>query len=409
MKKALKDSERVVVTGLGVVSAIGTGKDEFWKNLLKGQSGISRIDSLDTSPHRTAIGAEIKDFDPSLYIASRNLKNYGRTSQLGIAGARLALKDAGLADHHLKGKPVDIIIGTTIGESQVMEKINDRWLRFGEGEVSPQDIATYPENVIALSISREIGLDAECIVIPTACAAGNYAIGYGHDRIRNGSSSVVIAGGCESFNRITFTGFNSIFAVAPERCQPFDRNRKGIIVGEGAGILILESLEHALARNALIYAEILGYGLSCDASHMTIPSVDGIMSVMEKALSEAGLEKEDVDYISAHGTGTPMNDKIESQAINRVFGDRSRQLPVSSIKSMLGHSMGAASAIEAAVCSLAVRLHAIPATINFETPDPDCPVDCVPNHSRRAEIDVALNNSFAFGGNNACVAFGKLK
>ena len=205
-----------------------------------------------------------------------------------------------------------------------------------------------------------------------------------------------------------FTGFNRLLAVAPERCQPFDRNRKGMMVGEGAALLVLERREDAVARGAMIYAEILGYGLTCDAHHMTIPHVDGATRVMRRALDDAGLRPTDVDYISAHGTGTPANDRTECQAIREVFGDHTDQLPVSSIKSMLGHAMGAASALEAVACVLAIHNDLLPPTINVETPDPECLVDCVPNVSRAHRVDIALNNSFAFGGNNACVVFSKL-
>jgi 3-oxoacyl-[acyl-carrier-protein] synthase II len=241
----------------------------------------------------------------------------------------------------------------------------------------------------------------------TACAAGNYAIAYGYDLIKMERADIVFAGASDPFSRIEYTGFNQFSAVAPEKCQPFDKNRKGMMLAEGAGMIVLESLENALKRQAPIYAEIAGYGLSCDAFHMTSASVEGIAECMRKALREAGITVEEVDYISAHGTGTLANDRAECAAIKDVFGPRSRQIPISSVKSMLGHTMGAASALEAIACSLVVKNDVIPPTINFETPDPECDIDCVPNQARKQMVSVALNNSYAFGGNNACLILKK--
>jgi 3-oxoacyl-[acyl-carrier-protein] synthase II len=241
----------------------------------------------------------------------------------------------------------------------------------------------------------------------TACAAGNYAIGYGSDLIRLNKADMVFAGASDPMSRIEYTGFNQFAAVAPEKCQPFDKNRKGMMLAEGAGVVVLESLEKALARNATIYAEILGYGLSCDAFHMTTSSVEGIAECMRKALKEASITADDVDYISAHGTGTLTNDRNECAAIKQIFGLRAMTLPVSSIKSMLGHTMGAASALEAIACALIVKNDRIPPTINFETKDPECDIDCVPNAARNQTVNIALNNSYAFGGNNASLAVKK--
>jgi 3-oxoacyl-[acyl-carrier-protein] synthase II len=241
------------------------------------------------------------------------------------------------------------------------------------------------------------------LMFSTACAAGNYAIGYGFDLIRLGRADVILAGGAEPLSKVAFTGFNQFSAVAPEKCQPFDQSRKGMMVAEGAGIVVLEALENALGRNAKIYAEVLGYGLSCDAFHMTTSSKEGIMACMRKAMQDTGVPVEQVDYISAHGTGTLTNDRNESAAIKEVFGPHYKTIPVSSIKSMLGHTMGAASALEAIACALAVKNDMIPPTINYETFDPECDLDCVPNQSRKHTVKVALNNSYAFGGNNACL------
>lgn len=400
---------RVVVTGLGVVSSIGIGKDEFWKNLTEGRSGISKVERFDTSQFDVHIGGEIKSFSPEKYFDEEQLEKFGRGAQFAIAATKLALSDAQLTTGSFNGSPVSLCLGTTMAEAQALEAIDDRIVRFGgQPKAMTRKLALqYPSNMIAVNVAKFFGFGGKVLMIPTACAAANYCVSYGSDLIRLGKSEIVVVGGVDPFSRTAFTGFNRIFALAPERCQPFDLKRQGIVVGEGAGILVLESLEHAIDRGATIYAEITGYGTSCDAHHMTIPSMDGVIKVMEDALDNAEISHRDVDYISAHGTGTPVNDRTECAAILRVFGDRGHKIPVSSIKSMLGHTMGAASALEAIACALAVYWDRVPPTINYETPDPECLIDCVPNRARNARVNVALNNSFAFGGNNACVVFEK--
>ena len=245
-------------------------------------------------------------------------------------------------------------------------------------------------------------------MIPTACAAGNYAIGYGYDAIRSGRAKMMLAGGANAFSRITYMGFSRLGAIAPKRCQPFDRNRKGMVPGEGAGLLVLESLEMARSRGAEIYAEVLGYGVSCDSHHMTVahPQGDGAIRAITAALKESGVSTGDVDYISAHGTGTPTNDRVESLAVRTLFNGHAASIPMSSIKSMIGHTMGAASAIEAAACALALSTGWVPPTMNYEEPDPECDLDFVPNRARRLDPRIVLNNAYAFGGNNAslCLA-----
>lgn len=405
--KINRKENRVVITGIGVVSSIGFGKAEFWKNLLDGKSGIGEATFLNASEFRTSVSGQIKDPAFDNFVSTELSAKYGRTSQLGIVGTKLAIKDAKLTDKDLATRAIGIIMGTTNGEAQVLENINEKCLTHEEEKIDYLDILKFPGNIIALNIAKEIKLDAECVVIPTACAAGNYAIGYAFDRIRADELSLAFAGGCDAFSRMGFLGFNSIFALAPEKCQPFDKDRKGIVVGEGAGVLVLESLGHAIDRGATIYAEVLGYALSCDASHMTIPNVDGITMVMKKALNESSVDPNDVGYISAHGTGTLANDKAESTAINRIFSKKNKPIPVSSIKSMLGHTMGAASALEAISCALALHDSKIPPTINYATSDQDCDIDCVPNTMREQNIEIAVNNSFAFGGNNACLVLKK--
>lgn len=400
-------NKRIVVTGIGVISSIGTGKEEFWDNLLKGKSGISQITSLDTSNYPTHNGGEIKNFKPELYINKRKIKILGRASLLAISCAKIALSDAKLGLKDLDRERTAVLLGTTMGESRVLEVLNEAWVKKGEQAIDPNLISRCPANVLSSNVAIELKLKGPNYVITTACAAGNYAIGYACDLIESERADVALAGGVDAFSRLAFTGFNRLHAVAPQKCQPFDKNRKGMMVGEGAGIVILETLESALKRKAEIYAEILGYGLSCDAYHMTAPEAGGIAQSIEKALKEASLKKEEIDYISAHGTGTPTNDKVETAAIRKVFGERTKEIPISSIKSMLGHTMGAASAIEAIACCLATKFDLLPPTINYETPDPECDIDCVPNVARKKRVNIALNNAFAFGGNNACLVIKK--
>ncbi len=400
-------NKRIVITGIGVISSIGIGRDAFWPALLKGVSGISEITSFDTSNYPTHNGGEVKDFDPALFIAKNKIANLGRTSCLAIASAKLALKDAGLKAVSMDHRETGVILGTTMGESQVLEVINSSWIKGGVNAINPELIFQYPANVLAFNVANELGISGPNLVIPTACAAGNYAIGYACDLIRMGQAEMMLAGGVDAFSRLAFTGFNRLLAVAPVKCQPFDKNRKGMMVGEGAGIVVLESMENALNRKAVIYAEVLGYGLSCDAYHMTAPEADGVARSMRNALKQANVKAEDVDYVSAHGTGTPVNDKVESAAIKAVFAGIQGKVAVSSIKSMLGHTMGAASAIEAITCALALQNDIVPPTINYQTPDPECDIDCVPNVARQMKVDIALNNASAFGGNNASLVMKK--
>lgn len=398
---------RVVVTGLGVVSSIGIGKDEFWKNLIAGKSGISEITTFDTSDYFVHKGGEIKNFDSSKFIPKNGLKEFARASQFAIAATKLAFDDAGLNVLDYKNKKVAIILGTTMGEGGMIEEIDKHWTGQGEEDIWGLTISKYPGNAISDNAARFFEFSGISFVVPTACSGGNYAIGQGYDIVRKGMTDLAIVGGSDPFSRIAFTGFNRLFAMAPDMCQPFDKNRKGMMLGEGSGILILEELESANRRDANIYAEVLGYGLSCDANYMTATRMESIVKVMEQALKNSGIRKEDVGCMSAHGTGTPLNDKMECQAIKTVFGDLSKKLCISSIKSMLGHAMGAASALEAISCCLTAKKDIIPPTINHETLDCDCNIDCVPNKAKTKIVKIILNNSLAFGGNNACLVLGK--
>jgi len=405
----MNNKRRVVITGLGIISSIGIGWEDFWENLTAGKSGISRIESFDTSHYERHYGGEIKNFKPRELIDKRRLKTMGRASQLAVAASRLVIEDSGLKLRNIPKERMGVCIGTTMGEAQIMEKMDEAWTNRGDKGIDFKLIPQYPSNSIPLNVAFEFKIKGINFLFPTACAAGNYSIGYGHDLIKFNEADYVLAGGADAFSRINLAGFSRLYAMASEKCKPFDKNRNGMLVGEGAGIVVLETLESALKRKAPIYAEVLSYGLSCAATHMTAPDEAGITKSMKKALAQAKIKPKDVDYVSAHGTATVQNDKVECQAVKKVFGARYKKLPVSSIKSMLGHTMGAASAIEAISCCLAINKDVVPPTINYETPDPECDIDCVPNKSREQEVNVALNNSYAFGGNNACLVLKKYK
>jgi 3-oxoacyl-[acyl-carrier-protein] synthase II len=405
MRAERDPARRVVVTGVGAVSAIGVGRAAFWEALLAGRSGVGPVRAFDPAPYPVGIAAEIPGFEPAAWLSPVHRRAFGRTSGLAVAATRLALADAGL-DGVPDGETA-IIVGTTMGECQLQETIATTWAHAGLDRLDGAVVRAAPDSVVAVNVARALAVEADAWVVPTACAAGNYAIGFGYDRVRSGECQVALVGGADAFSRIAFTGFGRMLSLAPDRCRPFDRDRQGIVIGEGAGILVLESLARARARGAPVLAELRGYALSCDAHHMTIPALDGVTAVMAQAMAASGVAPESVSYVSAHGTGTRVNDRTECEAIRRVFGPRAGRLPVSSIKSMLGHAMGAASALEAIACVLAVHEGRIPPTINFETPDPECPVDCVANVARELPVEVALNNAFAFGGNNAATVFAR--
>jgi 3-oxoacyl-[acyl-carrier-protein] synthase II len=415
---------RVAVTGLGTVTPVGTGKDEVWASLLAGRLGFAPVTSFDTRAFNVHLGAEVRGFSSAPYVRRLDPGRMGRASQLAIAAARLALADAGLCcklgdagdagNHCEAGEPARVVepeqagvaMGTTSGEPREVERFDDRYLAGELDAVGAEFMTLYPCHMIAAHVARELGFAGINTMIPAACAAGNYALAHAVDVLRAGRAELMLAGGADAFSRITYAGFARLGAIAPERCQPFDRRRKGMIPGEGAAVLVLEPFDAARRRGARIYAEVAGYGLSCDAHHMTAahPEGDGAVRAMSRALADAGLAPEQVSYISAHGTGTPTNDRLEAIAVGRVFGAGMR-VPISSIKSMLGHTMGAASAIEAAVCALAVATDEIPPTMGLEDPEND--FDYVPNQARRLRVEVAMNNAYAFGGNNASTIFRK--
>jgi len=403
----MKTAPAVVVTGLGMITSIGVGKEQFWNSLMAGRCGFRPVASFDTSAYSVHLGAEIPDFHANGYIKKLDVSSIGRTSQLAIAAARIAIKDASLELDQIDRKRAGICLGTTSGEPHFIERFDEQYvqrdvLRMGQGFIQG-----YPCHVVPSHVAAELGITGEAMMIPTACAAGNYAIAHACDILRAGRAEVMLAGGADCFSRITYTGFARLGAIAPEICQPFDRKRKGMVPGEGAAMLVLELQENAVARGAHIYCKVAGYGLSCDAHHMTAahPEGEGASRAMTMALKQSAISPEDVDYISAHGTGTPTNDRLETIAVKRTFGGLAQKIPISSVKSMLGHTMGAASAIEAAVCALAITHQQIPPTMNLHEPDPECDLDYVPNVARPCKVRVAMNNAYAFGGNNSSLVF----
>ena len=399
---------RVAVTGIGLVTPIGTGRTEVWRNLLAGRCGIGPVASFDTSRHAVHNGAEIEAFVPSA-LACPSGRRFGRTTQIAITAAEQALADAGLDLDVVDPSRFAVAMGTTSGEPLEIEHFDDLYIEERLDRVGPEFMALYPCHVISGHVAEVFRAAGPNITIPTACAAGNHALAFGFDALRNGRADFVLAGGADAFSRITYTGFARLGAVAPDTCRPFDRDRQGMVPGEGGAVLVLESLSGARRRGAAVYAEILSYGLTCDAHHMTgsHPEGDGAARAMRQALDLAGIEPGSISYISAHGTGTATNDRMETLAAKHIFGDAAYRTPMSSIKSMIGHTMGAASAIEAAVCCLAIDTGHIPPTIHLENADPDCDLDYVPNRAREGEVEIAMNNAYAFGGNNSSVLFGR--
>lgn len=393
--------ERVVVTGIGVVSAIGRGVDEFTEALRTGRSGAATITSFDTEGFAHGRGCEV----PEGAVARRPDDEAGRAAQFAVDAAGLALRDADLVTEDLRGSRTTIAIGTTDGESQDLDRLSASWAATGDGADFDRTLARRATPArLSSAVAQEFGLrDVDPITIATACSAGNYAIGYAYDAIRFGEARWGLAGGADALCRKTFTGFYRLGTIAPDVCRPFDADRQGILTGEGAAVLVLESLSAARARGARIYAEVLGYGLSCDAVHPVAPDSEGVARCIAKTLDNAGVDPGEVDLISAHGTGTRANDIAECAALGQVYG---QQIPRTvSIKSMLGHAMGAASALGAAACAVALEGGFIPPTINHRVTDEECPIDCVPNESVDADLRVVQNNGLAFGGNNAIVMF----
>jgi len=408
--------KRVVITGIGVISPVGTGFEAFWSSLVGGVSGIKKVDRFDPANFTTKIAGEVVDFEPAQYIDKKEARRMDRFTQFAVAASGMAIADAALDLEGENRDRIGVILGSGIGGITTMEEQARVLFEKGPGRVSPFFVPMMIANIGAGQVAISYRLRGPNITSVTACASSTNAIGDAFKMIQHGHTDVMISGGTEApITPLAVAGFCSMKAVstrneAPEKAsRPFDAQRDGFIIGEGSGILVIESLEHALQRGARIYAEIVGYGSTCDAYHMTAPdpSGEGAANAMREALADAGIAPEAVDYINAHATSTPLGDKSEVLAIKKVFGEHAYKLAVSSTKSMTGHLLGAAGGLEAAVCILAIDRGEIPPTINYETPDPDCDLDCVPNVARKTAVNVALSNSFGFGGHNATLVFKK--
>lgn len=402
------DRKKAVVTGLGVICPLGDGVPSVWQAMVEGQSGIAPLQLMDPAPYRVKIGGEIKDRRRIETFERENPGRFERSSVLAVLASQEALQDSGIPPGDLDSARVGSFFGTTMGEVQLAEKLSELNANNRSGEIKPESFHKVQASHIAFSVLDFLGIGGKTVVFSNACASGNYAIGWGLEQIRQGQVDMAFCGGVDPFSRIAFTGFNRLLSLTPDKCRPFSKNRKGLVVSEGVGVLLLEEKERALARGAHVYCEIAGYGLGMDAYHMTAPHPEGegAFDSIQRALADAGLTPGEVDYISAHGTGTSANDKTESIAIKKVFGSDSR-IPVSSIKSMIGHTMGAASAIEALMTCLSLERGTLLPTMNWEVLDEDCVADCVPNQARPFKGKTAISNSFAFGGNTSCLVLKK--
>ncbi len=398
---------RVFVTGVGVVSPVGFGRREFWGALVAGRSGAAPIESFDASGLDRQVACEVKGFRPRDFLTAAEARRTGRCSAMAIAAARMAVEDAGLKRAHLAGPRTAVVLGTTMGEANVLGQLEAAWIHRGESSVEPAALPRYGTTLLPIHLARALGATGMVQTMPAACAAGNYAIGYAADQIRAGRADVAVAGASEVIEKLQFAGFARLGAITPDVCRPFDQQRRGLMVGEGAGILILESEASVVRRGATALAEIGGYGLACDAHHITRPHPDGEGSAtaMRMAIESSGIRPEQVDFVNAHGTGTSANDKIESLVLGEIFG--ARQPLLTSNKSILGHCMGAASALEAVSCVLTLQTGVVPPTIHYEHPDPECPVNLVANEAREARVDVVVNNSAAFGGYDAALTLAR--
>ncbi len=403
--------KQVVITGMGTINPLGNDVASFWEGLVAGRSGAGPITAHDVSDQEVRIAAQVKGFDPVAIFGAKQARRADPFCQFALFAADEAVADAGLTFDNSDSNPhAGIIIGTGIGGITTLLSNYDTFRERGPKRVSALMVPMMMPNAAAGELAIRYGLHGMAVSVASACATGTNAIGEGAELIRQGGAEIMICGGSESvMHPITFAALNNMGAVSrrndePERAsRPFDADRDGFLVGEGAGVLILESLEHAQRRGAHIYAEVIGYGYSCDAFHITAPDEEGTGAAlsMQNALDDAGLAPDEIDYINAHGTSTPLNDRTETQAIRQVFGARAYSVPISSTKSMIGHLMGAAGAVEAIACVKTLETGVIHPTINYETPDPDCDLDYVPNQSRKANPRTALSNSFGFGGHNA--------
>ncbi len=406
MEKPEEDGpHRVVIAGMGVVSALGSSTDAFWEGLSQGRCGIEPVTLFDPSSYRSQLGAQVKDLEPARYLSAKKLRRMSRCDQMGFVAAHDALKDSNLSWEKVDLDRFGVIVGGGAGGMSSSEVFYEDFYRRGARHAHPLSVFPTPPNMVTDWVCLEYGLRGPRSTVVTACSSSATSVGYAADLIRYGRAEMMLAGGSDAMCRLTFAGFNSLRALDEMPCRPFDAMRRGISLGEGAAFLLLEEMGHALDRGAKIYSEFAGYGISCDAYHMTAPDSDGDGAVraITSALEDAGLAPEAVDYINAHGTGTQYNDLVETVAIKRVFGDRAYLLPVSSTKSMIGHCLGAAAGLEAVATVLAICHQTAPPTIHYQNRDAQCDLDYVPNQASHRVIRVALSNSFAFGGNNTAI------
>ncbi|QEK12024.1 beta-ketoacyl-ACP synthase II [Crassaminicella thermophila] len=407
---------RVVVTGIGAITPIGIGKENYWNALKAGKSGIGKITRFDATNFTAQIAAEVKDFQPTDYLDKKEAKRMDRFIQYAVVASKMAVEDSGLDLENIDKNRFGVILGSGIGGIETFEKEYDKLLNKGPGRVSPFFIPMMISNMGAGQISMTLGAKGPNATVVTACASSTNAVGDAFKIIQRGDADIMVTGGTEaSITPLAIAGFCTMKALSTRNddpmkaSRPFDKDRDGFVMGEGSGILILEELEHALNRGAHIYAEVVGYGMSADAHHITAPAPEGegAARAMKNAIKDANILPEDIDYINAHGTSTPLNDKFETMAIKSVFGKHAYELAVSSTKSMTGHLLGAAGGIEAIACALAIQEDFIPPTVNYTTSDPECDLDYVPNEGRKRIVRYALSNSLGFGGHNATIILKK--
>jgi 3-oxoacyl-[acyl-carrier-protein] synthase II len=410
------ERRRVVITGMAPITPLGTGTETYWRALLSGTSGVGPITHFDATDFTTRIAGEVRDFDPEQYMDRKESKRMDRFVQFSVAASKLALEDSGLEITEDNAARVGVLIGSGIGGTATWEEQHRTLIERGPRRVSPFFVPMLISDMASGMVSIVLGPKGPNLGVVTACATATHAIGEAAEIIRRGDADVMLAGGSEAaITPMAVAGFCAARALStrndePERAsRPFDLGRDGFVMGEGAGTVIVEALDHALARGARISGEIVGFGMSGDAFHITAPAPggEGAARSMAAALSNAGLRPEGVDYMNAHGTSTEDNDKIETVAIKTVFGDSAYRIPISSTKSMTGHLLGAAGVVEAIACLCAIRDGMIPPTINYETPDPECDLDYVPNTARKADVRVAMSNSFGFGGHNATLVLAR--
>lgn len=405
---------RVVVTGMGLVTPVGIGVQTTWDALLKGTSGISRISSFDASAYPCQIAGEVKDFDPLTYVDKKDVKRMDRFTQFALASSTMALETAAFPISPELAHRYGCILGVGFGGMATLERNHESLLRAGPQRISPFFVPMLIANMASGHVCMRFGLRGPNSCVTTACAAGTHAIGEAYKIIQRGDADVMLSGGCEAaITPLALGGFCAMRALstrndAPQHAsRPFDKGRDGFVMGEGAGILVLEELQQAQERGATIYAEVVGYGMSADAYHMTQPDPEarGMALCIQQALDDAGVAPHDIDYINAHGTSTPYNDKYETLAVKKVFGEHAYRLAISSTKSMTGHLLGGAGGIEGVFTALALYHGVVPPTTNWETPDEDCDLDYVPHRARSVPLHVAMSTSLGFGGTNACVVF----